>query len=145
MFFSSYLLTPPDCFCLGSVSPLLHSVFIFRSLTHFLHLIEVQWELPGRIQPSVSLSASSTLSAVWTTVACVWHRTHSSATSSMGWDPPSLLGDRRWRRHPWVREDIYVLIFATILQSFFPYEPQEPISRSSTVSSLSFFCVNEDD
>lgn len=30
---------------------------------------------------------------------------HSSATSSMGWDPPSLLGDRRWRQHPWVSED----------------------------------------
>lgn len=47
------------------------------------------------------------LSAVWTTAACVWHLTPSSATSWMAWDRPSLLGDRLWPQRPWVRDDNY--------------------------------------
>lgn len=39
------------------------------------------------------------------TAACAWRQTHSSATSSMEWDPLSLSGDRRWQQRPWVRED----------------------------------------
>ncbi|TNM89233.1 hypothetical protein fugu_005488, partial [Takifugu bimaculatus] len=35
------------------------------------------------------------------TAACVWHQTHNSATSWMGWDQLSLSGDRRWQPRPW--------------------------------------------
>lgn len=43
----------------------------------------------------VSFCVCFSVPPVSTTVACVWHRTPSSATSWMGWDRPSLLGDRR--------------------------------------------------
>lgn len=67
------------------------------------------------------LLCSLFLSAVLTTVECVWHLMHSSATFQMEWDRPSSLDDRRWPQHPWVRENFSLFIRATRAQQQFNY------------------------
>lgn len=74
------------------------------------------------------MSASFSLSAVLTTVECVWHLTHSSVTSWMEWDPPSLLDDRPWPQRPWVRKNFNSAALVMLLKA------HEPIGSSSRVS-----------
>lgn len=62
-----------------------------------------------------SLCLPFSVSAVLTTVACVWRLMPSSATSWMEWDLRSLLGDKRWQRRPWVRGNLISTIFSQLI------------------------------
>lgn len=61
----------------------------------------------------------------------------------MEWDPPSLLDDRRWPRHPWVRENFSH--FTDLVMLLEPHEPIILIVKVHLCFHPSRWCWNRSD